>query len=183
MLRFFNPAEDYQGISSAAARLTCPLGHELGRKAKRTASKRARTAGNRFADIAVTANNVAWVSGDKETMLLGATVTAGQLVYKDTSDSDKAKLVDADSATAAAHSIYGVALGGGVSGQYIVVQTNGYITIGGTTAVGIIYCASATAGGILIGSPGTLLYTSIFGIGYSVTQIRINIFNSGSVVA
>lgn len=100
-------------------------------------------------DISITAANVAAGSDAKiEKGTAGATITAGQVVYKDSAD-NKFKLVDSDSATAAARNPYGIALNGASNGQPLSVQTEGDITIGGTLTAGTAYYASSgTAGGI-----------------------------------
>lgn len=100
-------------------------------------------------DISITAANVAAGSDAVvERGTAGATVTAGQVVYKDPADS-KFKLADSDSATAAARNPYGIALNGASAGQPLAVQRSGDITIGGTLTAGTAYyVSSGTAGGI-----------------------------------
>lgn len=135
-----------------------------------------------MADIAVTAGNV--VPGTDASFgrgTAGATITAGQWLYLD-STTDTLKLSDTNLSTAASV-IVGVAVGGGAAGQKITYQKAGLITIGGTVASGIIYIASGTPGGFAPSADGSGLTQSIVGVGYSTTQIRINIFNSGSAQA
>jgi hypothetical protein len=137
-----------------------------------------------MADLTVTAASVLKGTGAiTETLIAGAAITAGQSVYKDTSDSNKAKLADADSATAAARTYYGTALNGASTGQPVVVQTGGPITIGATVAVGVAYYLSDTAGGIC---PFADLesgdYPTIIGIGISTTQILIKPIAAGVVI-
>jgi hypothetical protein len=128
-----------------------------------------------MADLSITATSVLKGTGAKtESLIAGAAITAGQSLYKDASDSNKAKLTDADSATAAARVFYGIALNGAASGQPVVVQTGGIIAIGATVAVGVAYYLSDTAGGIC---PFADLesgdYPTIIGIGVSTTAIKI----------
>jgi hypothetical protein len=135
-------------------------------------------------DLVITAGNVVKGTGaTTETLIAGASITAGQSLYKDASDSNKAKLFDADSATAAARSFYGVALNSASSGQPVVVQTGGNITIGATVAVGVAYYASDTPGGIC---PFADLesgdYPTIIGIGISTTQIKIQPIAAGVII-
>lgn len=75
----------------------------------------------------------------------GATITAGQVVYLDTT-SGKYKLADND--LAAAKTPTGIALNGASDGQPIAVQVSGDLTAGGTLTAGTAYYLSATAGGI-----------------------------------
>ena len=134
-----------------------------------------------MADLVITATNV--VAGEGAEIVngaFGATVTAGQLVYRDEADGDKFKLYDADSATAAARELFGVALNSGSTNQRASIQRGGTISIGATVAVGRIYVGSDTPGGI---APSVDLdagdFVSIVGIGISVSQIRLAINNSG----
>ena len=117
----------------------------------------------------------------------GATTTAGQAVYKDTADSNKFKLADANSATELVRTAYGIALNTASAGQPIGVADTGDYTAGATVGIGTIYILSGTPGGIALGAPGvtdlvTGIYTSILGIGISVTAIRLKINNSGVAV-
>jgi hypothetical protein len=104
-----------------------------------------------MADISITAANVVTVAGVKDSGTAGATITAGQAVYKKASDG-KFYLADADAASVAGNAeidnVYGIALNGASSGQPLSVQISGTITIGGTiTAAGTIWL-SDVAGGI-----------------------------------
>lgn len=128
-----------------------------------------------MADLSITAASVLKGTGaTTESLIAGAAITAGQSLYKDASDSNKVKLTDADSATAAARVFFGIALNSAASGQPVVVQTGGIITIGATVAVGVAYYLSDTAGGIC---PFADLesgdYPTIIGIGVSTTAIKI----------
>lgn len=138
-----------------------------------------------MADLTITAANVIAGSGaKKETGIAGATVTAGQVVYKDSSDSDKFKLADNDSATAAVRSPYGIALHASLAGQPLTVLRQGPITIGATTAVGIVYCLSSTAGGICPSADiATGDYNTIIGIGTSTTVIDVKLHEAGAAMA
>lgn len=134
-----------------------------------------------MADISITATSVSRVDGNTETANAGATITAGQAVYKDSSSTWQ--LADTDSATAAAHSVYGIALNGGASGQPVTVALAGAtINIGATVAVGTIYVLSGTAGGIC---PTTDLATGdyTFVIGIATTTGRLKLILQGGEVA
>lgn len=137
-----------------------------------------------MADLSITAASVMpGTNAITEKLIAGAAITAGQTLYKDASDSNKMKLFDADSATAAARAFYGIALNSAASGQPVVVLTSGLITIGATTAVGVAYYASDTPGGIC---PFADLeagdYPTIIGIGYSTTQIKVQPIAAGVVM-
>lgn len=109
----------------------------------------------------------------------GATITAGQLIYIDSTDLDtqsrgKAKLADANSATAAVRSVAGIAINSAASGQqvsYVVRDTALQIASSGLTA-GAIYGLSATAGGLAPSADFTTgWYPSVVAIAKSTTTI------------
>jgi hypothetical protein len=136
-----------------------------------------------MADYSVTAASVlAGTGAVKENGTAGASITAGQVVYKDASDGAKFKLADNDSATAAVRSPYGIALHAAASGQPLTVLKSGPITIGATVAVGDVVCLSSTAGGLC---PSADIaagdYNSIIGIATSTTVVDVNIQESGAV--
>ena len=126
-----------------------------------------------MADIVITAANVLRVSGDFEVVTAGVTVTAGQVVYRDTSDGQYNLTGNSSLATSLAA---GISLNGASVGQPLVVQTSGDITIGGTVAVGEVYLVSAT-GGLLAPEADVLTadYVTLLGVGISATVIRLNI--------
>ena len=137
-----------------------------------------------MADLTVTAANVVKGSDAKTQVgIYGATVTAGQTVYADPSDSNKFKPCDADSATAAARVTRGIALNGGANNQPAAVQTDGLITIGAAVVAGTIYVQSDTPGGIM---PAADLeagdFVTVLGVGVSASQIALNIHVSGVAV-
>lgn len=140
-----------------------------------------------MSDLSITAANVVKHTTGAKTRdgILGATLTAGQAVYRDTSDGNKLKAADCDSATAIIRSCYGILLNGGAAGQPATVQYGGKITIGGTVVSGIVYVLSDTPGGI---KPAADLasgdYTLVLGVGISATQIELieNFFAPGVAV-
>jgi hypothetical protein len=100
-------------------------------------------------DISITAANVV-AQGSAvvdRSHKAGATITAGQVVYKEAS-SGKLKLSDNDSATAEVRTAFGVALNGASDGQPLAVARGGEVAIGGTLTAGTEYYLSGTAGGI-----------------------------------
>jgi hypothetical protein len=134
-----------------------------------------------MADLTVTAANVA-ASTDaikNSSYNYGETVTAGQLVYLDSSDNEL-KLVDVNASTTDA--IFGVALNGGGDGQPATVQTGGVINLGATLSIGKVYMGSTTAGGIMpiddAVAAGTV-YASLLGIATSASLLQMGIINSG----
>lgn len=133
-----------------------------------------------MADITITAANV--VAGSNAVIgygTAGATITAGQTLYADSSDSDSLKLADADD-TAAKATVVGIALHGASDGQPLQYIKTGTITIGGTVAVGTVYVQSGTAGGIApVADLASGDYTTTLGIGKTASTIDVRIHNSG----
>lgn len=135
-----------------------------------------------MADIAVTAASVVTDANPvTEDGTAGATITAGQLVYKDASDSNKWKLADTNLSAAAADS-YGVALASASPGQPLRVQISGDYNAGATLTVGSVYVVSATAGGIApVADLATGHFTKIWGV--AKTAAIMAIINRGAGVA
>lgn len=133
-----------------------------------------------MADISITAANVVAGGGARISVgLAGATITAGQVVYLDTS-TNTYKLADCDSATAAARSPAGIALNGASANQPLDVLTAGPITIGGTLTAGTAYYLSGTAGGICpVADLGSGDYPTIIGIATSTTVLDVKLHESG----
>jgi hypothetical protein len=136
-----------------------------------------------MADITITAANVvAGASAQYYDTTAGATITAGQTVYIDASDSNKAKLADANASSTTA-TVKGVALNGASSGQPVKIQTSGSLTIGATITSGGVYVQSATAGGIApVADLTTGWRTSIIGIGTSTSVLKLFVNNSDTAV-
>lgn len=136
-------------------------------------------------DASVTAANVQPTASTTTVQrTFGATVTAGQAVYEDASDSRHCKLAEADNASGAAvAACTGIALNGGADGQPGTIATDGEYDPGFTATEGETYVLSATPGGI---APITDLvtgdYVTILGIGNSNGNIDLDIFASGSQV-
>lgn len=140
-----------------------------------------------MADLVVTAAQVLAPtdgSGNFISGIAGATITAGQPLYLDSVTSTY-KLADANASQATAQAV-GIATHAALAGQPIRMQggRGGYLILGAGAApvVGIIYCVSATAGGI---SPSADLastdYVTILGVGATTNRLQIDIFVSNSV--
>lgn len=134
-----------------------------------------------MADLSITAANVAGTAGEwtQEQVTAGATITAGQAVYLDSSASNVAKLAQSDG-TAAEATVRGIAMCGGASGQPIIIAKSGDIDLGATLTVGETYVLSETAGGIApIGDLTTGDYVSHIGVATAADNLKISIVNSG----
>lgn len=134
-----------------------------------------------MADLTITAGDVV-PSSTASTLhgTAGATITAGQAVYLDTT-TNTYKLCDADVAASAVCA--GIALNGASSGQPITILTDGQITIGATVTRGTAYYVSLTAGGICpVADISTGDYVSLIGIADSTTTILVKRINTGVVI-
>ncbi len=139
-----------------------------------------------MADLSVTAANVLASDEAKITRgTAGATITAGQTVRLNTT-SGKWVLADADAGTVADAGAdgFGVALHGAADGQPIsVVTMDDDFDPGATATEGVVYCLSATAGGIApFGDLVTDDYVTILGVGNSSGNIALSPIVSGAQV-
>lgn len=137
-----------------------------------------------MADVSVTAAEVLpEVPGTilDNTRLFGATVTAGQAVYLDTT-TNTWKLADANSSAATA-TVGGIAMNGGAAGQVASIAVAGTLDPGFTVTVGAVYVASATAGGIApVADLTTGWRTTVLGVGITASQLKLILVNSGVAV-
>lgn len=101
-----------------------------------------------MADLVITPANVqAGPRALKDQGIAGATITAGQTVYLDTSDM-RMKLADANGSVAQA-AVVGIALNGASNGQPITfVYDDDDFTPGATVTNGTFYVQSGNPGGI-----------------------------------
>lgn len=132
-------------------------------------------------DISITAANVLKGAGAvTEEGIAGATITAGQVVYRDSSD-QKYKLADANGASAAIRTPRGIALHGASDGQPLIIQRmSGEITIGATLTAGVTYYLSSDPGGICpLADVGSGEYFVIVGIAKSTTVLVLGGLYSG----
>ena len=135
-----------------------------------------------MADLSITAANVLAASGAViQSGTLGATGTAGQVVYLDSS-TQKLRLADADLSVAAAE-VVGILLNGGGDGQPIDYVLSGGVDVGATLTVGEIYVLSGTAGGI---APEADLASSdwvtVLGVATAADNLKLSIIASGARV-
>lgn len=129
-------------------------------------------------DLSITAANVLAGSGaDIVRVTAGATITAGQVVYEDTT-AGTWKL--ADNNGTGTRSPGGIALNGASSGQPIAVLRGGPITIGATMTAGVAYYLSDTPGGICpVADLASGETATIIGIATSTTVLDVKIHASG----
>jgi hypothetical protein len=137
-----------------------------------------------MADLTITASQVlpgAESAGAQFAQgIAGASITAGQVLYLDSS-TNTYKLADNNDTSQALSVAAGVALHAAGSGQPIRMQIAGPITIGAGAApgVGSVFCLSATAGGIApVADLATGNRTTILGVGGASNTIILRIYSS-----
>jgi hypothetical protein len=136
-----------------------------------------------MADISITAASVAASSAaSKVTGVAGATITAGQVVYLDTT-TNTYKLADSNLSAAAAKEA-GIALDSATAGQPLtIVRSDPSFTLGGTVAAGAVVVLSATAGAIApVADLATGMYTTVLGVGIGSNKIKLQPIVSGAAV-
>jgi hypothetical protein len=138
----------------------------------------------RGADLVITPANVLAATSPTPIFvdgIAGATITAGQAAYKDSTDG-RIKLADCDD-TAAKAEVVGVAVNGAANGQPIRLQTQGKLNLGATLVPGALLVLSATAGGI---APAEDLAAghrvTLIGIAVSANQCLLKITPTGAVI-
>ena len=134
-----------------------------------------------MADLSITASQVQFVTGTKETLTAGTSASPGELIRIDSNDANQLKLGQANSAANA--SVYGIVLNPASDEQPCTVQKTGKVTIGAGASIvaGQTYVCSTTAGKIALRtdlSSGSFV-TSI-GIGTTDNALLLNIYASGT---
>ena len=137
-----------------------------------------------MADLVITAANVVAGSDAREVDgIAGASITAGQTVYKDAA-TNTYKLADCNSATAAVRSPAGIALHAAAANQPLTIHRSGPLTIGATVTAGVAYYLSGTAGGICpVGDLTTGDYPVFLGFATSASVIDVNVVEAGVALA
>lgn len=133
--------------------------------------------------LSVTAANVvAGADAVKKTGVAGATITAGQPLYRNPTTL-KMHPGDSDSATTGAHTIEGIALHGASDGQPITWQESGLINLGATLVVGETYFLGDVAGGIVPrGDMSIGEYVVPLGVAQTTAVMKMAINNSGTAL-
>lgn len=130
-------------------------------------------------DLTPTAANVkAGTGAVVQQATAGATITAGQSIYLDASNSNKAKLAD-NNVTDAEAACVGVAINDSADGKPINYVNEG-ILLGMGATEGVIYVVSAAAGGVFTGTLLAGNRVRIIGVGRSDGGIDMKIHNPAS---
>ncbi len=137
-----------------------------------------------MADLVITkANVIAGANPNIRRGTAGATVTAGQSVYEDATDSNSWKLADNDDTAAKAAAI-GIAMNDALDGQPLQIITGGTLGLGAILTTGTVYVVSSTPGGI---APWADLtsgeYITVLGVATSTSNLRMLLLATGSTIA
>lgn len=130
-----------------------------------------------MADLVITAANVLPNSNTviDRSSSAGATIAAGQAVYKDPT-TKQWQLADNNSVTAAARQASGVSLNSAAAGQPLAVATSGDLTLGAVMTAGTAYFASATPGAICPDADvGAGSYPCLLGLAKSASVLTLSI--------
>jgi hypothetical protein len=132
-------------------------------------------------DITVTpANVIAGANAVRASGTAGVAISAGQLVYKDTS-TGKYLLCDNNAADVNARKPQGIALNNAALNQPVDIQTSGDITLGAVLTAGTDYFLSTSAsGGICPRADVTTgMNVVLLGLGKSTSVLALDIQNPG----
>lgn len=133
-----------------------------------------------MADLTITAANV--ISGNGADIAhgtAGASITAGQTVYRDPT-TKKYLLADSNSGTVAARSPTAFALHAASDGQPLAVHREGPLSFGAILTPGVAYYQSDTPGGICpVADVGSGEYSTILGIATSSSVLDVDFRSSG----
>lgn len=141
-----------------------------------------------MADISITAANVAASTAGtavkRSEYNFGATITQGQAVYLDSSNTWQKLDLNAAATGNGITDLRGIALNSGASGQpATVVVYDEDFTPGGTLTNGLVVYGSNTPGGITQADiPTTGAYPVSLGIAKSTTKMVLKITASGAVI-
>lgn len=133
-----------------------------------------------MADISVTAASVLPTSTTQiKRGTAGATITAGKVLYLDTTV-DRWKLADNNDAAEMVRAAKGIALNGASAGQPIAVAVGGDVTFNAALTAGTAYYLSDTAGGICpLADVGSGEYAVLLGLAKSTTVLAFDPSYSG----
>lgn len=135
-----------------------------------------------MAALTITAANTTLVTTAENNIgegIAGGTITVGQPVYKDSTDSEKIKIADAD-ASAAASTVVGISLHAALAGQPIKYLRSGRLSFGAILTVAQPYFLGDTAGSIIpFGDLNSGDYTVLLGFAISTSVMQVQIVNSG----
>jgi hypothetical protein len=138
-----------------------------------------------MADHSITASDVKPKSGAEYVLaqgIAGGTITAGQPLYQDATDSGDLKAaVNSAAATAA---VVGIALSNAADQQPVRYLVRGSLTVTGNLTVARAYYVSPNPGGICLEADvASADFATVLGVATNATTLEVNIQASGVSVA
>lgn len=139
-----------------------------------------------MANLTITASAVIpSASATLQTGFSGVAIAAGEVIYKDTGDSNKLKLADANDASAIVRTVAGIAVNSAAAGQPVTYASEDPdLTLGAMLfEAGDAFILSATPGKIApVADLATGMYPTFLGFANSDGKINFKPF-AGTVVA
>lgn len=133
-----------------------------------------------MADLVITASDVQpGANGIAATATAGEAIDAGEVIYLDTSDNNKAKLADANDSAKIA--VVGIAVASAAQGQPVPYAGPGSITLSAVMTAGTLYFLSQNAPGKLAPEADLLTadYKVLVGGASSTSAFEMHLWNSG----
>ncbi len=134
--------------------------------------------------VSITAANVAPSSAasPRKIAIAGVAITAGQLIYLDTADSNKAKLADADADATSV--VAGIAINNAAAGQPVAyIEEDSNFTIGGTVTAGVAYFLGLAGGDIVpYADIATGDFVTVIGVGKTGNKLHFKPLYTGQAI-
>ena len=131
----------------------------------------------------VAADVVADFNATIKTGVAGEALSAGDVVYADSTDSDELKMAKHDG-TAAQALVVGIVLADALDTATVSYISSGELALGGVLTKGIIYVLSANFGKIaVVADPGTGDYVTVVGVAKSAATLEVKFIVSGATLA
>jgi hypothetical protein len=141
-----------------------------------------------MADVSFTATGILAASGRQLTLTAGATITAGQVLYADSTDTDKLKPANAATSSATAAALY-FALANCADEQRIpvlAIEPGSVLTCNGLTAGEVYVLSGNTSGSVAPAADLTAASTwrgVVVGVATSTTSLKLGLINSNTINA
>ena len=137
-----------------------------------------------MADLILTASSVIAQAGATiDEGIAGESVSQGQALYQDASDSNSLKGAQHDDTQASAE-FKGIALNAAADGQPVKYVSKGPVSLGAVLTAGAVYAVGAAPGGIApVADPGTADYMTVIGVATSASVLNVDPIISGVQLA
>ncbi len=116
------------------------------------------------------------------TGVAGVALTAGDVVYADSTDSGELKLAQHDG-TAAEAAAVGIVLADAADTEAVTYITSGELALGTILTAGSVYVVSATPGKIAVDAdPGSADFKTVVGVAKSTSTLEVRFIIGGGVI-